>query len=91
MEHKPGDVLEYQPKKYFSKGRTFEWGKNLTPKQMRALRKGEVFVLLAEDGKPFKRILMDSYNQIRERDLNSQAILDVFIKGIENERPNEKP
>lgn len=83
--------MEYQPKEYFSKGRTFEWGKDLTPEQMEALRKGEVFVLLAADGKPTKRILMDSYNQIRERDLNSQAILDVFIKGIENERTHEKP
>jgi hypothetical protein len=67
MEHKPGDVLEYQPKRYFSKTRTLEWGKDLTPKQMKALRKGEVFVLLGEDGKPLKRILMDSYNMIREK------------------------
>lgn len=83
MEHKPGDVLEYQPKKYFSKARTLEWGKNLTPKQMKALKKGEVFVLLGKDGKRLKRILMDSYNQIRERDLTKpQPKIDIAIKGL---------
>ncbi|MCK4792091.1 MAG: hypothetical protein KAV87_50650 [Desulfobacteraceae bacterium] len=86
MKHKPGDVIEYQPKNYFSKDRKFEWGKDLTPKQMKALRKGEVFVLLGEDGKPSKRILMDSYNQIRERDLNSPAKIDILIRGLKNER-----
>ena len=78
--------MVYQPKNYFSKGRTFEWEKNLTPEQMEALRSGEVFILLGADGKPFKRILMDSYNTIRERDLNSQAKIDILIRGIENER-----
>lgn len=72
--------MEYQPKEYFSEGRTFEWGKNLTPEQMEALRNGEVFVLLSAEGKPLKRILMDSYNQIRERELGSQAVLDVYIR-----------
>ena len=67
MKHQPGDVIEYQPKKYFSKDRTFEWGKDLTPAQMKALKKGEVFTLLDADGKRLKRILMDSYNQIREK------------------------
>ena len=67
MEHKPGDVLEYQPKKYFSKARTLKWGENLTPKQMKALRAGEVFTLLDADGKRYKMILMDSYNTIREK------------------------
>ena len=67
MEHKPGDVLEYQPKNYFSKDRAIEWGKDLTRRQMKALRKGEVFKLLNKDGKPFKMILMDSYNMLREK------------------------
>ena len=67
MKHQPGDVIEYQPKKYFSKARTLKWGENLTPKQMKALRSGEVFTLLGEDGKPYKMILMDSFNTIREK------------------------
>jgi hypothetical protein len=67
VKHKPGDVLVYQPKNYFSKDRTLEWGKDLTPKQMKALRKGEVFKFLDKDGKPFKMILMDSHNVIREK------------------------
>lgn len=75
--------MEYQSKEYFSKGRTFEWGKDLTPEQMKALRKGEVFVLLGADGEPFKRILMDSYNQIRERNFRGpQPKIDIAIKGI---------
>jgi len=76
--------MEYQPKNYYSKGRTIEWGKDLTHDQMKALRSGEVFVLLGEDGKPFKRVLMDSYNQIRERNLRApQPKIDIYIKGIE--------
>lgn len=79
--------MEYQPKEYFTKGRTLEWGKDLTPKQMKALKKGEVFILLGEDGKPHCRILMDSYNQIRERNLRKpQPIIDIFIKGIAEQK-----
>ena len=85
MKHKPGDVIEYQPKNYYSKGRTFEWGKDLTSAQMKALRKGEVFILLGADGKPLKRILMDSYNQIRERDLRKpQPKIDIAIRGLDD-------
>lgn len=73
----------YQPKEHFSKGGTFEWGKDLTLKQMRSLRKGEVFILLGEDGKPYSRVLMDSYNQIRERNLRKpQPELDIVIKRL---------
>jgi hypothetical protein len=57
----------HHPKQYFNHGRTFEWGKNLTPEQMDALRGGEIFVLLGQDGKPCSTVLMDSYNQIREK------------------------
>ncbi len=67
MKHQPGDVLEYQPKEYFSKDRAIGWGKDLTRRQMKALRKGEVFKLLNKDGVPFKTILMDSYNMLREK------------------------
>lgn len=60
----------YDPKNYFSKDRTLEWEADLTPEQMEALRKGEIFVLLEQDGSPHSRILMDSYNQIREKRIN---------------------
>ena len=69
---------EYQPKKYFSKGQTLEWGKDLTPKQMEALRKGEAFILLDKNKVPYRRILMDSYNQIREGRIEA-----VFPPGFE--------
>jgi len=67
MKHQPGDVIEYQPKKYFSKDRAIEWGKDLTMEQRKALTKGEVFKLLDKNGKPFKMLLMDSYNILREK------------------------
>lgn len=75
-------MIKYNPKQYFFKGNTLKWGKNLTPKQMKALRQGEVFILLAESGKPHKRILMDFYNQIRESPVESQCKLDIAIKGL---------
>jgi len=77
-----GDKKMYQPKEYFYKNRTFKWGEDLTPLQIRALKKGEVFVLLGKNGKPHSRILMDSYNQIRERHVECQCKLDVAIKGL---------
>lgn len=64
--------FNYQPKKHFSKGRTLELGKDLTPKQRKALQKGEVFVLLDKNKSPYSRILMDSYNQIREQKIIKQ-------------------
>jgi len=57
---------KYQPKKYFSNGRTLEWGKDLTEEQMESMRQGEIFILLNEDGTRHNEVLMDSYNQIRE-------------------------
>jgi len=57
----------YNPKRYFHNGRFFEWGKDLRPAQMDGLRAGEVFILLGKDGKPHSKVLMDSYDQIREK------------------------
>ena len=76
-------MSKWNPKEYFSKKRTLTWDKDLTSKQMDALKKGEVFILLGEDGKPYSRVLMDSYDQIRERNLRQkQPKLDIAIKGI---------
>lgn len=74
--------MKYNPKEYFHGGRTLTWGKDLSPGQMRALKNGEVFILLGEDGKPHSRVLMDSYNQIRERSVDDKRELDIAIKGL---------
>jgi len=72
---------EWNPKEYFSKGRNLTWGKDLNPEQKKALRKGEVFTLLGKDGKPYSKVLMDSYDQIRERNLRQeQPEIDIVIK-----------
>ena len=60
-------MSEYNPKKYFFRKRLLRWGRNLTAKQNSALKNGEVFVLLSQDKKPLFYIVMDSYNQIREK------------------------
>jgi len=71
------------PKEYFHEGRTLTWGKDLSSKQMKALREREVFILLGEDGKPYSQVLMDSCGQIRERNLRKkQPKWDIAIKGI---------
>ena len=69
---KKENKMVYQLKKYFSKGRTLEWGKDLTSEQMETLKRGEIFILLGKDGKPHSEILMDSYNQIRERTIKEK-------------------
>ena len=74
--------IKWNPKKYFYKGRTLEWGKDLTQKQIKSLRQGEVFMLLDENKKLNRTILMDSYNQIRERRVDSQCKWDIAIKGL---------
>ncbi len=75
-------AIAYNPKEYFFKGKTLRWGKDLSLGQMKALRKGEVFILLGKDGKPHSRVLMDSYGTIRERHTDSQCKLDIAIKGL---------
>ena len=75
--------MAYQPKDYFFNKRTLEWEKDLTIEQMEALKKGEVFHLLDKEGNPHSTILMDSYNQIRQRSIEYQAPTpDIAIKGI---------
>jgi len=75
--------IEYQPKDYFFKNRTIKWEADLTSEQMKALKKGEVFILLGEDSKPHYRILMNSYNEIWQKNLRGpQPELDIAIKGI---------
>lgn len=63
---------DYNPKEYHDKGRKFYWGKDLTEKQMAALRNGEIFTLLDKNERPIKKIFMDSYDKIREYGLRGK-------------------
>ncbi len=60
---------EHHPKKYYDKKRTLRWGENIPPKELTALRNGEIFTLLDGDGKPYSRVLADSFNVLREQKL----------------------
>jgi len=62
----------YNPKKHFRNERTLVWGQSLTKEQMNSLRQGEIFILLDEDGEQHAEVLMDSYDNIRERRLRSE-------------------
>lgn len=46
---------------------TLEWGKNISPENMTALREGALFVLLKADGNPHAFILIDTFGTIREK------------------------
>jgi hypothetical protein len=59
----------YSPKHYFDSARTLEWGKNITANNLERMACGEIFTLLGPDGEPHSKVLMDSYNQIREKKL----------------------
>ncbi len=57
----------WDPKTYYDNGGTLEWGANLTPKIMEAMKQGEIFTLLYPAGGQKSKVLMDSFDQIRER------------------------
>lgn len=78
--------MKYQPKKYFCNDRKVKPGNDLTEEQMIALRDGEVFILLDEDGHPASQLLMDSYNQIREGRLDVPNDLAVTFFGVPSNR-----
>lgn len=61
-----GPSSRWAPKQYFDNGRTLRWGLDLSSETMASMRIGEIFTLLDADGDPFSRVLMDSYDQIRE-------------------------
>lgn len=56
----------YDPKRYDDRGRTVKWGEDLSEETMISMRDGEVFILLDKEGKPYKKLLLDHYNQLRE-------------------------
>jgi hypothetical protein len=67
--------MTYHPKHYFDDGRTVEFGADLGPERMEALRRGEIFTLLDREGRPLKRILMDSYDQLRASEIDNPSPL----------------
>ena len=62
----------FTPKEYTDNGRTLEWGRKLSEENRQLLKKGEMFTLLDEKGVPYSTVLMDSYNQIRERRIDNE-------------------
>ena len=70
---------KYNPKQYFDNNNTLEWGKDLTKKQISSLKNGEIFTLIDKNRNPFRKILMDSYNQIRESKINHIKIQDKHL------------
>jgi hypothetical protein len=60
-------MSDWNPKKYQYSGRFLHWGENISPENRELMRKGEIFVLLDKNGKPYSEVLVDSYDQIRER------------------------
>lgn len=52
---------------YTDKGRTVEWGKDLSPETMKALREDAEIFTLMKDGKPHSWLLMDYYGTIRQK------------------------
>ena len=69
---------KWNGKDHHNDGRTLEWGKDLTPGQIQALREGEVFTLIDEDEKPYSLVLMDSYDQIREGLIGGDVKWDTY-------------
>lgn len=60
-------MTEGNPKTYHDEGRTLKWGEDISIENMQALRSGEIFTLLNTEGEKYSTVLMDSYDQIRER------------------------
>ena len=70
---------KYDPKKYFDNGRVLLWGEDLSPEASEAMLSGEIFTLLDPDGEPHRKVLKDTYNQIRERDIGKTSPFDSFL------------
>lgn len=46
--------------------RTLQWGKDISPENMKLLRSGRSFLLLDKHGRPYSIVLMDTFGTIRE-------------------------
>lgn len=65
----PGDIEQMLLQGYTDKGRTTSWREDLGPVRMQAMADREIFTLLGPDGKPYAKLLRDSYGTIREKRL----------------------
>ena len=55
---------------YHFDGHTLEWGKDLSPETIKALKEdAEVFVLLDADGKPHSMLLANAYGEFKQKQL----------------------
>ena len=69
-------MSEWNPKTHVDRDNVLLWGDDMTDEQLTAMKNGEVFILLSEDEKPFSRVLMDSYDQIREQKLFTEELME---------------
>lgn len=56
---------EYEPKEYFDNGRTVPHDQKPTRELWEAMKAGEVVTWRDEQGRPFKRMMLDSFNECR--------------------------
>lgn len=47
-----------------------EWGKTISPENLEALRRGDVFVLLSKEGRPYSEVAMDTAGKLWERPIS---------------------
>lgn len=71
---------EYNPKQYFNNGGILKYGENLTKDQKERLKNGEVFTLLNQDGRPWKHVLMDSFDVIRSGVIGETNYIGVRVE-----------
>jgi len=76
---------KYEPKEYEDNGDTLHWGEDIPRDKSERMRNGEVFTLLGHDGRPYSKVLKDSYNAIRETRIADEptAQADKAREGLE--------
>ena len=52
---------------YYYDERTINWGEDLSPETMEAMADGELFMLLDDNGLPYRYVARDSFGEIREK------------------------
>lgn len=69
MHYNPDSGAWVVKKRYYDDGRTLYWGDDISSVAMKGLKDGEMFTLLNADGTPHSIVMMDSFNEIREKKL----------------------
>lgn len=76
-------MSEYNPKRYFDEGRTWPDKTDLGAENMEYLRKGGMISILDAEGKPFKVILLDQWDEFRSQDVeNPYALMAYAVFGV---------